>query len=103
MNHIKDNHYDITIITNEIIRRLIINIIINKKLNNTCFKNLDNDIIKYFTKESEHLNKLSSIFYLDKSVIIENYKNNKYNKRKLKIKNDNYCIIHITDKYIKLK
>ena len=103
MNKIKQNHYDITIITNEIIRKLLINIIENERLNNICFKNLDKDIIKYFTKESEHLNKLSSIFYLDKTVIIENYKNNEFNKRKLKLKNDDYKIIHITDKHIKLK
>lgn len=106
MKYIKHNHYDITLITNEIIRRLIINIIINKRLNNTCFKNLDKDIIKYFVKKSDHLNKLSSVFYLDKSVIIENYKYDNdynYNKRKLKIKHEDYCIIHITDKYIKLK
>ena len=102
MNNLKHNNLDITLITNEIIRKLIINIINNNKLNNLCFKDLDKEIIKYFTKKSEHLNKLSSTFYLDKTIVIENYKNNNFNKRKFKIKNDNYNIIHITDDFIKL-
>lgn len=100
INNLNKNNYDISIITNEIIRKLIINIVENEKFNNVCFKNLDKDIIKFFSKKSEHINKLSSIFYLDKTIIIENYKD-RY-KRKFKLKNDDYHIVHINNDIIKL-
>lgn len=59
---------------NEIIRELLINITNEGKLNGKCF-NMIKDKIKWFIeKDSEHENKNNSISYLDKTVIVLDYK-----------------------------
>lgn len=67
MNNI--NYY-----VNEMIREVIININKEGKLSGKCFK-IEDKIKWFIEKESEHKNKNNSISYLDKTVVILDYKN----------------------------
>lgn len=64
---------------NEIIRELMICICNENKLNVRCFKVTKENIKKFIEKDSLHVNKINSINYLDKTVVILDYKqDNKY-------------------------
>ena len=71
---------------NEIIRELMICICNENKLNIRCFKVTKENIKKFIEKDSLHINKINSINYLDKTVIILNYKQD--NKHYEKINNN---------------
>ena len=59
---------------NEIIRLLLISIIHENKLNNNCFKYVKDRIKWFIEKDSKHDNKVNSVSYLDKTVVVLDYK-----------------------------
>lgn len=92
-------NYNINDLMDEIIRNILLNIVKYNKLTINCFTELKDKMNKYCNKTSEHYNKSNSIFYLNKTVIVEDYKNNikreiKYinNPSIIKISNDNIIL-----------
>ena len=78
---------------NEAIRELLICVCNENKLNIRCFKLTKENIKRFIEKDSLHINKTNSISYLDKTVIILDYKqNNKYYE---KINNDSIMFYNI--------
>lgn len=71
---------------NEIIRELMICICNENKLNVRCFKITKENIKQFIEKDSLHINKINSINYLDKTVIILDYKQD--NKHYQKVNNN---------------
>lgn len=59
---------------NEIIRLLLISIVHENKLNNNCFKYVKDRIKWFIEKDSKHDNKVNSVSYLDKTVVVLDYK-----------------------------
>ena len=59
---------------NEIIRLLLISIVHENKLNNNCFKYVKDRIKWFIEKDSKHNNKVNSVSYLDKTVVVLDYK-----------------------------
>ena len=86
----KDN---IQYYVNEVIRELMICICNENKLNIRCFKLTKENIKRFIEKDSLHINKTNSISYLDKTVIILDYKQN--NKHYQKINNDSIMFYDI--------
>ena len=71
---------------NEAIRELLICVCNENKLNGRCFNVTINNIKAFIEKDSLHINKVESVSYLDKTVIILDYKQD--NKHYQKINND---------------
>lgn len=71
---------------NEAIRELLICVCNENKLNGRCFNVTMNNIKAFIEKDSLHINKVESVSYLDKTVIILDYKQD--NKHYQKINND---------------
>lgn len=63
-------------ILQEIIRELIVNIVREGKLNGNCFNHTVDGIVKFIHKNSLHERKTNAIEFLDKTVIIYDYKKN---------------------------
>ena len=59
---------------NEIIRLLLISIVHENKLNNNCFKYVKDRIKWFIEKDSKHDNKVNSVSYLDKTLVVLDYK-----------------------------
>lgn len=78
---------------NEIIRELMICICNENKLNIRCFKVIKENIKKFIEKDSLHINKINSINYLDKTVIILDYKQD--NKHYQKVNNNSIIFYDI--------
>lgn len=71
---------------NEAIRELLICICNENKLNGRCFNVTKNNIKGFIEKDSLHINKTESVSYLDKTVIILDYKQD--NKHYQKVNNN---------------
>ena len=78
---------------NEIIRELMICICNENKLNIRCFKVTKENIKKFIEKDSLHVIKINSINYLDKTVIILDYKQD--NKHYQKVNNNSIIFYDI--------
>lgn len=78
---------------NEAIRELLICVCNENKLNIRCFKLTKENIKRFIEKDSLHINKTESVSYLDKTVVILDYKQN--NKHYQKINNDSIMFYDI--------
>lgn len=78
---------------NEAIRELLICVCNENKLNGRCFNVTKNNIKRFIEKDSLHINKTESVSYLDKTVIILDYKQN--NKHYQKVNNDSIMFYDI--------
>lgn len=78
---------------NEAIRELLICVCNENKLNIRCFRLTKENIKRFIEKDSLHINKTESVSYLDKTVVILDYKQN--NKHYQKINNDSIMFYDI--------